>query len=800
MESKPNVSSARLTLLFRRRGSSVFTDECSFGTATLPIEMRSLAVIPCFVGIWGVLGVSCCDPTSPNNTIPLAGSAYPNQGDILSSCITISPARNARWVGEMHMSLVQISPVPVTKGQLTNAYLGQDDIRRGSLDEKIELSADGSVFPSYVTEAPPSVRTPPEAPVGDPSMPKLDFKDDTLMKILDQGSSSGSHRWTYVSRKERSKSGGSMYWKPVGNKLNAPQSPQARVDVSVASINTKHSGALSVHIDGACELQKLLHVVEPLPSPRCGLVRVTHYSIGAWSACEAEAQNAYCLRSTRKSHILYEGQRAIQKRQDSETEAANSLYEFHDAFRNRLILDPPNHSDATCDRTQADLLQVQPTVCPVCEDIEPLEVKSADMHRWPYEEFSVKGGTLKESPPEGLKWPPDDDEKVTIRIRKQSISCAKSFFIKSLYQTQSANLFPTTSSHEMPVNKIFPAEEERRIWQAGICKMLPSSPNHGSITAAKDVPIGRLCIIQYFVEDWAHEAALMYAMYSGATLTLSGRWEQLSYRRHSSGFVTLDGHIVRGLRLSIMQGIYEGGDVKEMCFLRLAETYDIFIEFAPDDPPSLPQRWGSDLTEVLMSWKISGERGIAEVSEERTPSFSFPQSRGIEQGPLTPRPDSRKINPTGNRRHRERRLFCTTGDAINDDSKSEPSTISKAHHYDTASGGAYQALNADVGPFYGSDAKTTLFTRGYSTLIKVRKVGYRAANVYQINIFSAIRRWKILRKGGTFHKSACRKQLSLFNFSVAAISASLAPNHSKHCKSPEFYHETCIFLRWAVQK
>ncbi|KAK1517980.1 uncharacterized protein CCOS01_12237 [Colletotrichum costaricense] len=49
-----------------------------------------------------------------------------------------------------------------------------------------------------------------------------------------------------------------------------------------------------------------------------------------------------------------------------------------------------------------------------------------------------------------------------------------------------------------------------------------------------------------------------------------------------------------------MQGIYEGGDVKEMCFLRLAETYDIFIEFAPDDPPSLLQRWGSDLTEVLV--------------------------------------------------------------------------------------------------------------------------------------------------------------------------------------------------------
>ncbi|KAI3559275.1 hypothetical protein CABS01_02332 [Colletotrichum abscissum] len=74
-----------------------------------------------------------------------------------------------------------------------------------------------------------------------------------------------------------------------------------------------------------------------------------------------------------------------------------------------------------------------------------------------------------------------------------------------------------------------------------------------------------------------------------------------------------------------MQGIYEGGDVKEMCFLRFAETYDIFIEFAPDNPPRiLLWRKGAYGTVdglsnlVKMSWKISGERGIAEVSEEDT--------------------------------------------------------------------------------------------------------------------------------------------------------------------------------------
>ncbi|KAJ0312341.1 hypothetical protein COL516b_001417 [Colletotrichum fioriniae] len=45
---------------------------------------------------------------------------------------------------------------------------------------------------------------------------------------------------------------------------------------------------------------------------------------------------------------------------------------------------------------------------------------------------------------------------------------------------------------------------------------------------------------------------------------------------------------------------HQSGDVKEMCFSSLAEPYDVFIEFVPDDPPGLLKKWGSDLTEVVV--------------------------------------------------------------------------------------------------------------------------------------------------------------------------------------------------------
>ncbi|KAK1689550.1 heterokaryon incompatibility protein-domain-containing protein, partial [Colletotrichum godetiae] len=175
-------------------------------------------------------------------------------------------------------------------------------------------------------------------------------------------------------------------------------------------------------------------------------------------------------------------------------------------------------------------------------------------------------------------------------------------------------------SHETPVSKITSKEEDRRTWQAGICKVLPSSGSDEALQLAKswldscrerhpkcaattphflpsrvialqgqdssrvylketkgiegeyaalsycwgpggpglittkdnyrnhqnfgisisDLPetirdavhaakilglghlwVDRLCIVQDSVEDWAHEAALMCAVYSGATLTLS---------------------------------------------------------------------------------------------------------------------------------------------------------------------------------------------------------------------------------------------------------------------------------------
>ncbi|KXH62870.1 heterokaryon incompatibility protein [Colletotrichum salicis] len=659
---------------------------------------------------------------------------------------------------------------------------------------------------------------------------------------------------------------------------------------------------------------------------------------------------------------------------------------------------------------------MQPTVCSICEDAERLEVKPADMHRGPYKEFSVKGGTLNEvadtrgcgfctfvwrlfaqSPPEGLKWPPDDDDEVTIRIRIQwldwlnisvvsDIATEEEFILRwEKYVRRGQNvpdmekeLLVGTSiswSLETSVSKITSKEEDRRTWQVGICKVLPSSGSDEALQLAKSwldncrerhpkcagpqpyfLPsrvialqgqdpsrvylketegiegeyaalsycwdpggpglittkdnyrdhqnfdhlwVDLLCIVQDSVEDWAHEAALMFAVYSDAALTLSadgsnsatqglfqsnqtlytldsktyydpggddlvyikrsshaslsGRasdmtqpidqrgwtmqerlmsrrvlhfteeemvWEcnsltececrresNMSTRelapsgtksreglyehwRHivreyakrslayetdkmpalrglvekfqrvmqgvvgedtngkdeylaglwqndlieglawkpptpgdleaflkatnhrrilnidwhqsggyvaptwswahlrgpisylycrlstpfipfaeiveadvvpvnaneptgqvSSGFVTLDGHLVRGLQLDIIYGIYDGGDVKDSSFLSLAEPYDVFIEFVPDDPHGLVQAWGSNLSEVVvlllgtrdfspeeggfgaivglskpvkMSWKRPDDGENAEANDEDTAVAAIP--------------------------------------------------------------------------------------------------------------------------------------------------------------------------------
>ncbi|KAK1716825.1 heterokaryon incompatibility protein-domain-containing protein [Colletotrichum acutatum] len=406
-------------------------------------------------------------------------------------------------------------------------------------------------------------------------------------------------------------------------------------------------------------------------------------------------------------HNLPLRERAILKLSGFNVKCANPLHEFQDSLRNRIALEPPIHSDATCDRceklrndpddyklisglrywcldcetTQADvcstcvvvpgqgidhdpahrLVQVQPTACSVCEDVERLEVKPADMHRGPYKEFLVKGGTFKEvaetrscgfctflwrllaqSPPEGLKWPPDDDKEVQIRIRKQwrdwlNISVVSDLATEEEFEMRGEKYVrrgqnaadmekemlvgPSVAwSHEMPVSEITSEEEDRRTWQVGVCKVLPSSGSSEALQLAKSwldncckrhskcagtpphilpsrvlvlqgqdfsrvylketmgiegsyaalsycwgpgrpglitikdnyrdhqnfgIPINglpetirdavhaartlgldylwvdRLCIVQDSVEDWAHEAALMCAVYSGATLTLS---------------------------------------------------------------------------------------------------------------------------------------------------------------------------------------------------------------------------------------------------------------------------------------
>ncbi|EXF73137.1 hypothetical protein CFIO01_11752 [Colletotrichum fioriniae PJ7] len=96
---------------------------------------------------------------------------------------------------------------------------------------------------------------------------------------------------------------------------------------------------------------------------------------------------------------------------------------------------------------------------------------------------------------------------------------------------------------------------------------------------------------------------------------------------------------------------HQYGDVKEMCFMSLAEPYGVFIEFAPDDPPGLLQKWGSDLIEIValllgtrdfapekgaygtigglsnpvkMSRKSPDERENDEVSDEDTAVVAIP--------------------------------------------------------------------------------------------------------------------------------------------------------------------------------
>ncbi|EXF75432.1 hypothetical protein CFIO01_13653, partial [Colletotrichum fioriniae PJ7] len=327
-------------------------------------------------------------------------------------------------------------------------------------------------------------------------------------------------------------------------------------------------------------------------------------------------------------HVLPLRERATQELHDSNVECANPSNELQDSLRNRIALESPIHSAATCDGCEKlsndpddyDLISglrywclncetTQADFCSTCVLFPGQGIDHDPAHRLVQVQPT--------SPPEGLKWPPDDDEEVTIRIRKQwrdwlNISivsdlatkeefemrgekyvrrgqnaadvekemlvgpsiCKKIFSRKELirpdiYQAQSGDPFLAAWSHKMPVNEITSKKKKEGLgqefsrvylketkgiegryaalsycWGSGRPGLITTKDNYrehqdfgilisnlpetirDAFHAARMLGldylwVDRLCIVQDSVEDWAHEAAFMCAVYSGATLTLS---------------------------------------------------------------------------------------------------------------------------------------------------------------------------------------------------------------------------------------------------------------------------------------
>ena len=159
---------------------------------------------------------------------------------------------------------------------------------------------------------------------------------------------------------------------------------------------------------------------------------------------------------------------------------ANSVYEIEDYLKGRTVLDPSKSIhfgclNSTCLTASAKdpfasglryqcldctttvlfcthcvglpgqgvdhdsthrLLEIVPTRCGICQGLEPLDWHSGNSFRGPYKEYSASGSTLKwvaetracgfcafvwtalvQHPPDGLSWPPNENEEVKIRIR-----------------------------------------------------------------------------------------------------------------------------------------------------------------------------------------------------------------------------------------------------------------------------------------------------------------------------------------------------------------------------------------------
>lgn len=139
-----------------------------------------------------------------------------------------------------------------------------------------------------------------------------------------------------------------------------------------------------------------------------------------------------------------------------------------------------------------------------------------------------------------------------------------------------------------------------------------------------------------------------------------------------SGFITLQGYMVRGLQCTVAQGIYTDGSVADLCYLTLPEPHDIFIEFVPDDPRGISEKWGSMVTDVVVL--LLG-----------TKDFTPPQGgRGVVIGVCPPKKLSkRKLEESEDAKEEAVSVKAITEDAAEDAAEvaaSLPSELDEVFH------------------------------------------------------------------------------------------------------------------------
>ena len=183
----------------------------------------------------------------------------------------------------------------------------------------------------------------------------------------------------------------------------------------------------------------------------------------------------------KRSHELPLAVQALQRPDRSLLSMANPIFEIKNYLRDRKVLESSSHQDVFCDNPQckslklgpghifglrywcADcnptqvnfcsdcitisgqgihhdpahrLVQLQPTTCALCQGLEQLEEQPANFFRIECKEYSTTGAALKrvgeyrscglcafvwallnQAPPHNIKWPPGDDQEITIRAR-----------------------------------------------------------------------------------------------------------------------------------------------------------------------------------------------------------------------------------------------------------------------------------------------------------------------------------------------------------------------------------------------